>query len=294
MTRKRKARRRLPLVPILICTAAAALALLLPLGGSEPSDVTVQGVAYLESLEQKDPNAVDQVLRQRRLAELEAQREELLRQVKAGERDPFTLFQDAVILGDSRAVGFFYYGFVDESRDLTGSGDTILSIRSHLDTLEAINPKYVYLTYGLNDIKIGHWASIESHITDYMDYVNQIRQRLPDAVIIISSVLPYVDQSEPADPESSTPPSSSTGSSGLSAEDLRRLEQIPQWNELMKASCAEFGVVFVDNSTICAEHKNLWEPDGIHVQQTFYPYWGKNLVIAALEEGGVSIENDPA
>ena len=39
--------------------------------------------------------------------------EMLLRQIKAGEQDPFPLFQDAVILGDSRAVGFFYYGFVD-------------------------------------------------------------------------------------------------------------------------------------------------------------------------------------
>ena len=76
--------------------------------------------------------------------------------------------------------------------------------------------------------------------------------------------------------------------------DRRRLTQIPQWNELMKATCEEFGVVFVDNSAICEELKNLWEPDGIHVMKPFYPHWGKNLAIAALEEGGVIDEEASA
>lgn len=290
MTKKRETRIWRPLGLAALCVGVAAAAMLLPSGEEQPQAVA-QGVAYLESLEQRDPQAVEQVLRQRRLDELEAQREELLRQVQAGSLDPFTLFQDAVILGDSRAVGFFYYGFVDESRNLTNSGDNILNIRDHLDTLETMNPRYIYLTYGLNDIKIGHWASLEAHITDYLGYIDELRQRLPGAVVIVSSVLPYMDQNKV--PEGQTP-APSTGTSSLTAADIRRLETIPQWNELMKASCAEHGVIFVDNSAICEEHQNLWEPDGIHVKKTFYPYWGKNLVIAALAEGGVSLENDPA
>jgi hypothetical protein len=55
---------------------------------------------------------------------------------------------------------------------------------------------------------------------------------------------------------------------------------------------AENGVVFVDNSVICKELKHMWEPDGIHVVKTFYPHWGKNLVVAALEEGGI-VDEDP-
>lgn len=291
MTRKKQTGKRLPLVPVLLCAGVAAGALLLALGGGDDvSDVTAPGVAYLESLEQKDPYAVDQILRQRRLQELETQRVEMLRQVKAGERDPFTLFQDAVILGDSRAVGFFYYGYVDESRDLTGSGDTIFNIRDHLDTLALMNPRYIYLTYGLNDIKIGYWATLEGHISDYLDLIDRIRERVPDSVIVVSSVLPYVDPAKLAEMGISTSPSSSE----LTEADIKRLEQIPQWNELMKAACAEHGVIFVDNSEICTGNENLWEPDGIHVKKPFYPDWGKNLVIAALEEGGVHLENDPA
>lgn len=274
MTRKRKT-----------ALAAGVLAAAMLLGGCSGGDGVdiAQGVAYLEALEQQDPDAVDQILRQRRLEQLEREREELLRQVKAGEQDPFPLFQDAVILGDSRAVGFFYYGFVDESRDLTGSGETILDIPKKLDTLQAMNPRYVYLAYGLNDIKIGHWGSLQAHISEYLDRVQDIRERLPEAVIVISSVLPYHD-----------PSSGSSSTSSLTEADRKRLAQIPEWNRLMADAAREHGVIFVDNSAICQEYKNLWEKDGIHVFKSFYPHWGKNLIVAALEEGGIADESASA
>lgn len=280
MNRKKKQR-------VLALVAAAVL-----LGGCGGQRVdTAPGLAYLQSLEQQDPDEVDRILRRRRIAELQAQREELLRQVKAGDLDPFTLFQDAVILGDSRAVGFFYYGYVDESRDLTGSGDTILNIPGKLDALEAMNPRYIYLTYGLNDIKIGHWGSLEDHIESYMARVREIRERLPESVVVISSVLPYRDPDEMnGNGAAGTAPSPSSASAGLTDADKQRLTQIPRWNELMEAACQENGLIFVDNSEICAELESLWERDGIHVMKNFYPHWGKNLVVAALEEGGIADE----
>ena len=283
MTRKRKT-----------ALAAGVLAAAMLLGGCSGGDGVdiAQGVAYLEALEQQDPDAVDQILRQRRLEQLEREREELLRQVKAGEQDPFPLFQDAVILGDSRAVGFFYYGFVDESRDLTGSGETILDIPKKLDALQAMNPRYVYLAYGLNDIKIGHWGSLQAHISEYLDRVQEIRERLPEAVIVISSVLPYHDPNARTDATGETPPTS--GSSSLTEADRKRLAQIPEWNRLMADAAREHGVIFVDNSAICTEYEDLWEKDGIHVFKSFYPHWGKNLIVAALEEGGIADESASA
>lgn len=279
MIRKKNRMRR-------VFAGVVAAALMLGGCGGGPEADVASGVAFLESLEQQDPAEVDAILRQRRLAELEEQRVETLAKIKAGELDPFTVFQDAVILGDSRAVGFFYYGYVDESRDLTGTGDTILNIPKKYEILEQMNPRYIYLTYGLNDIKIGHWSSLEAHVADYLDYVRQLRERLPDSVIVISSVLPFQD---PDDPEVALTAKPAAGST-LTEADIRRLARIPQWNELMKAACAENGVIFVDNSAICTELKDLWEPDGIHVVKAFYPHWGKNLVVAALEEGGVADE----
>ena len=196
-----------------------------------------------------------------------------------------------MILGDSRAVGVFYYGFVDESRDLTGSGETILDIPKKLDTLQAMNPRYVYLAYGLNDIKIGHWGSLQAHISEYLDRVQDIRERLPEAGIVISSVLPYHDPNARTDATGETSPPST---SSLTEADRKRLAQIPEWNRLMADAAREHGVIFVDNSAICTEYEDLWEKDGIHVFKSFYPHWGKNLIVAALEEGGIADESASA
>lgn len=276
-----------PVATVAICAAAAVLlvSVLAVIGlGREPEDVTGPGIAYLEALEQKDPGAVDQFLRDRRQAELEAQREELLRQVREDELDPFTLFQDAVIMGDSRAQGFWYFGYVDESRTLTGTGHTILDVANQMDILEQMNPRYVYLCYGMNDVKIGFWGSVDRFVTRYMEYVAQIRERLPGAVVVISSTLPYVEECDEDAEEIMEDPDSEE------AAELGRMLQIPAWNEALAKACAENDVIFVDNTAICEGNETMWEVDGIHVKKPFYPLWGKNLVVAALAEGGSSIE----
>jgi hypothetical protein len=62
----------------------------------------------------------------------------------------------------------------------------------------------------------------------------------------------------------------------------------------MADAAREHGVIFVDNSDICTEYEDLWDKDGIHVFKAFYPHWGKNLIVAALEEGGIADESASA
>lgn len=283
--KKRERKKEFPIAAVAIGAAAVILVICLLgviYGGGETEDITQAGIAYLEALEKKDPDTVSQVLRQRRLDELEAQREELLRQVKEGEVDPFTLFQDAVIMGDSRAVGFWYYGFVDESRTLTSTGATILHIRKQMDALEALDPAYIYLCYGMNDLKTDYWGSKELYVSKYMEYIAEIRQRMPDAVVVVSSTLPYQPPEKAAD-EPTVPEKE---------DEMAVLAQIPEWNAALAAACAENDIIYVDNTQISTIYSELWDLDGIHMKKAFYPHWGKNLVVAALEEGGVRVEED--
>lgn len=283
---KRERKKEFPIAGVAIGAAAVILLiciLCVVIGGSrETEDITQAGIAYLEALEKKDPDTVSQILRQRRQAELEAQREELLRQVKEDEIDPFTLFQDAVIMGDSRAVGFCYYGFVDESRTLTSTGATILEIRKQMDALEAKHPAYIYLCYGINDLKTGYWGSKERYVAKYMEYIAEIQARMPNAVVVVSSTLPYYPPAVPED-EATEP---------TEEDENAILEQVPEWNAALAAACAENGIIYVDNTQISTIYQELWGPDGIHMKKAFYPHWGKNLVVAALEEGGVQVEED--
>ena len=263
----------------------------------EPPDVTAPGIAYLEALEKKDPDAVLEVLRQRRQDELKALREELLRQIRDGEADPFTQFQDSVIMGDSRAEGFWYFGFVDKTRTLTGAGHTILDITKQLDQLEAMNPQYIYMTYGLNDLKIGIWGNSERFAAEYMEAVGKVRERLPDAVIVVSSILPvreklYEDAAKKLDDPEFT--AKLTLEEKLEWQGLRRTREIPAWNTVLAAACAEHNVIFCDGTAVSQANMNLWEGDCIHMKQRFYPHWARELILAALEEGGTHNENiDP-
>lgn len=225
---------------------------------------TQAGIAFLESMEAKDPADVDAVRRELYQKRLDAQREELLQQLHSGAMDPFSLFQDYVILGDSRAVGFYYMGFLDESRVLATGGATIRDVETHKEKVIALDPSQIFLCYGLNDISIGYWDTAEEYVAEYMQVVADLRQKLPNATVVVSSALPARD---PAFARSS------------------KWRNIPDWNQVLQEACDENDVLFVDNSRISEEYADLWDPDGIHVKKEFYPHWATELIGELLVGG---------
>ena len=255
-----------PLVPVTVAVTVILLAVVLNaiFGGQTPVDITKDGVAYLELREAKDPGDVILVRRELAQAKLEAQREEMIRQVESGEMDPFAVFQDYCIMGDSRAVGFWYFGYLDKTRCLTGAGHTIRDLAAQMEDLVAMNPGSVYLCYGLNDTSIGYWASAEEYVREYMDVLSQIRQKLPETKIIVSSILPARD---PAFQRSS------------------KWRNIPEWSAALERACESNGILFANCDQLAEDHPNLWDPDGIHFREQFYPYWASCLVVTLLMEG---------
>lgn len=223
-----------------------------------------EGIEYLESLEEKNPQLVADVRRSIYEAEIDAQREELLLQLSNGTIDPFSLFKDYVVMGDSRAVGFWYRDFLDKDRVLADGGHTIRNITEQMDTLVALNPSTIYLCYGLNDISIGYWNSAEEYVAEYMEIINEIQTRLPNATIVVSSILPARD---PA------------------FERSEKWRNIPAWSAALEQACLENGILFANCDQLAVDHPELWDPDGIHFREAFYPYWASNLVVTVLMEG---------
>lgn len=257
-----------PLLPIAIALVlVAAAAVILIFGGfgkdkTQDKDIAA-GIAYLESLEQKDPAAVMQVRKEIYQAKLDAQRDQLIAQLTNGTIDPFSLFKDYVVMGDSRAVGFWYRNFLDKGRVLADGGHTIRNITDQMDTLVSLNPSQIFLCYGLNDTSIGYWSSAQEYVTEYMQIVQEIRTRLPDATIVVSSILPAKD---PA------------------FEKSKKWYNIPEWSAALEQACKENGVLFANCDKLAEDYPNLWDPDGIHFREEFYPYWASNLIAAILME----------
>lgn len=245
---------------LLVLILIIILAVRLGSGGDESSNAqpdTAAGIEYLRQLEAQDPAEVDEELKylhQQRLIEM---RDERLRQLESGEISVWSLFEDYVLLGDSRAVGFYYFDFLPESRVLAESGATIRNLEEHIPDIVKLNPSMLFLCYGLNDVSIGIWSAPEEYAEEYADIIAEIRKELPDVSIYISSILPARD---PAFEQSSA------------------WYDIPQYSAAVEAMCEENGCYYVDNDALAEEYADLWEVDGIHVQKDFYPHWAANMI----------------
>ena len=248
---------------IFLLTVVALLIIILGGRRKNPDrEAAVQeAVAYLAQLEQQDPDEVKKIRNDIYLRRVEEQKQELISLMKTGDLDPFPLFQDYAVLGDSRAIGFYYSEFLQEDRILASGGNTILAIKGRLEALKKMNPSYVFLCYGLNDISIGYWDDPEEHAKDYMGYIHKIQEALPQATIVVSSILPTTEKAD------------STS---------KRWRNIPKWNQALEAACEENGILYADCTWIYDKYKKLWVTDGYHFRPAVYPHWGSHLVLTAL------------
>ena len=255
-----------------------AICLAFYLGSGGPSDGsanvdTSRGINYIKTLEGKSPENVEHILKQQREQKIQAMREQRLQELESGDISVWTLFEDYVILGDSRAVGFYYYEFLPENRVLAESGATIARLEELIPDIVELNPSNIFLCYGINDVSIGLWPTPQDYVEDFRRIVLALQSKLPDATVYISSILPARD------------PAFETASVW---------REIPNYSAKVKEMCSSMArCFFVDNDAICAQYADLWDIDGIHVQRDFYDHWAANLIAEVYNAGLVSeLDND--
>lgn len=225
-------------------------------GKSSESDDVKTGVTYIQTLEATDVSQVENQIKQVKAAERKAA-------LESGEIDVWTLFNDSVIMGDSRAVGFYYYGFLGTDRVLAEAGATILKISEYTPSAQTVNPSSIFLCFGLNDISIGIWPTVEDYIAEYDQQIADLHAAIPGAQIYVVSTIPATD---PAFNKASV------------------WRNIPDWNEALKAHFAETDTHFIDISDTVAEHQDLYDIDGIHMQKAFYDYWAIAIMAGVTED----------
>lgn len=254
-----------------------ALASMLGSANQEPSGIssfdTAAGAAYLTGLESKDPTEVEEQLKLIRQQELQAQKEELINQLTSGEVSVWSMFEDYALLGDSRSVGFTYYGFLPDSNVWAESGATIRNMEQHIPALVSMAPSYIFLCYGMNDFCSGFWTSPEEYVADYKEQLLSIQAALPDSDIYICSILPASD-------------------AAYARANIWSV--IPSYNEALKAMCDELDhCYYIDGDPVAEQHMDLWEQDGIHFKKEFYPHWAASLIMGIFDaENSEDIADD--
>lgn len=209
-----------------------------------------KGVAYLKQLEAKDMDDVEGAVKKvRKEAQAEA--------IANGELSVWAQFSDYVVFGDSRSVGFTFYELLDSQRVLAEAGRTIDAVPDCLNVIKTLNPSYLFMCTGINDVSIGLWPTPEEYVAAYEEKMQLLMKELPDTHIYINSIFPAKD---PA----------------FEKSELWR--NIPEYNNALKAWCEEKGYSYIDNTEVFEEHNDLYDIDGIHFQEAFYEYWAINML----------------
>lgn len=251
----RNPRKRLLLEIIAVVAGVSLIISLIVSDKKISSDDLKKGIDYIKTLEKTDISETEQKIK-------EIKRTERKAALESGEQDVWKYFNDSVILGDSRAVGFEYHGFVPENRVFAEGGATIRNISDYVDEVKKINPSSIILCFGLNDISIGYWDTSEEYIEELDEMLALLHKKLPDATVFVNSTIPAID---PAFKQS------------------EKWRDIPDWNKDVKTHCEEEKIPYIDVSDVMEEHKDLYDIDGIHVKKEFYPYWAIAIITEVTE-----------
>lgn len=224
-------------------------------GQNIATDDIKDGRAYIEGLEATDTASVEEQVK-------ELRKEERKAALESGDMDVWSQFTDIAILGDSRAVGFYSYNLVDQSRVFATGGATIRDIEQYTDQLAALNPSSIIFCYGLNDISIGYWDNVDDYIAEQDQIIADLQAAMPNTTIYINSIIPAID---PA------------------FERSEKWRDIPDWNDAIRKHCQENNIPYIDITEDVEAHEDLYDVDGIHMQKAFYEYWAIDMITEVTE-----------
>lgn len=210
-----------------------------------------------------------------------AQDEALL---EAAEEEPATYefqdvtedyFNDAVFIGDSRTVGLFEYGGLEERADFFAKISlTIYDVFTEpvakdeetgekITVEEALSKKQygkVYLMLGINELGTGN---TEYFMKSYTAAVEKIRELQPDAIIFVEGIMRVTGEKSENDP-------------------IFNNTNINEKNDAIAALADNRDIFYIDvNEVVCDENGDLvheYTIDEIHLKAKYYEIWKEFLL----------------
>ncbi|MCM1569171.1 MAG: GDSL-type esterase/lipase family protein [Roseburia sp.] len=179
-------------------------------------------------------------------------------------------FEDVLFIGDSRTVGLFEYGGLEDKAVFYAStGLTVYKLfdaeivktegkREKQTIEEALGQRQfgsIYLMVGINEMGTG---TIESFIEAYRDAIEHLQELQPGAVIYIQSILKVTKER------------SNQG-------DYITNEGISARNDELAMLADNTRVFYLDiNPVVCDESGGMipeWTTDGVHLKAQYIPLW---------------------
>lgn len=212
---------------------------------------TSNGLSIIHEYEKKDVSSVEA-----KIVSVEAQ--EKLAEYQAGNISLKEMFASSVIMGDSITEGFSAYDILNANSVISKIGGSLTDLDEQYEQLKQINPQFIFLAYGLNDI-LNTDGDTDTFIQEYRTFVTNIQQDLPNAKIYINSIFPVLQRAIAKKPA---------------------LTYISSYNESLQNMCSELGITYIDNTSLVSD--NYYGEDGIHFNADFYPIWAGHMLEVSL------------
>lgn len=152
---------------------------------------------------------------------------------------------DVVFMGDSLTEGGSFEEVLKGSKNAGVDGDFIYSTEDVVPIVAGYNPRKVYLMIGTNSLRD---YSYEECVYQYNSLINLITTTLPNAEIVVESVLP------------------------VSVTNYK----IVRFNDFVKSICEEYGLRYIDlysKYSVCGLLPLTVTEDGVHLSPSGYNEW---------------------
>lgn len=185
----------------------------------------------------------------------EQEQEKPVKKEKLSNKEIKTIFKDSVFVGDSLTEGIEVYQFLSKSNVVYHRGMSVPQMGDLSDTIVGLNPKQVFLWFGMNDL-IYFSGDADKFAEAYAEQIKALQKKLPDATIYVNSILPIRENA---------------------IKKKSVFKYYEDYNGALEDMCQKMGITFIDATALAEAHSDQFEPDGIHISSTFYPYWFKNV-----------------
>ncbi len=167
----------------------------------------------------------------------------------SGQADLAQAFANAVVIGDSQAEALEAYQVLPSASVAATIGRSIVTAEDDYNKTVVRSPKYVFVTYGMNDCLI-YGGDVEKFIDVYSDLVARLQADIPDVrVIICSLILP----------------------SDAAVQKKPALANVTNYNVALQQLASQLGLAYIDCTPIVKT--DLYAQDGLHMQKSFYQAW---------------------
>lgn len=243
-------------IALLLCIAAVIL--IVQPKNSKISHIDLSGAQYIRSMESAPTDSIEATIFAKR-------KQALLNKFRENPDQIWPAFNDMniVISGDSRGVGFSAYEYVDYNHNISQLSKTIYNIPDNYELLQALNPNIILYTYGINDLGLYGQYGVDQYITDLQGFVDTTRKLIPGVDVYINSIPPCLPSEYERSPV---------------------WAEIPAWNVIIKEYCETHGIHYVDIQDLCDAHPEMYNDDGVHLHDEFYPLWGAEIITQIVND----------